>query len=610
MKPKNEKKKPVHSFSDNLRFIMGNMWKWNKRAAVYMFLRPPFTVAASFLLIIMSVQIVGAVTEMRSVNEVLFIIAIISLALIVAQIIDKALERTGFKYSFSQDIRYSAMILNRAFVSDYENMESPSGLMRISKACSHVYNGDRGIVRMLSDTFSGTVTNAIGVIFYGLILFRLNPLILIVTSATSVTLFFIEKMSVNWNYRNKDNWMIHDRKLFYLQSNSGDFSRAKDMRLYNMNGWFRRIFADTVADRMVWYKKREKVHFGCELLVAAFGLLREGFAYGILITLIFARDLSVADFVLYFGVIGGFSAWLLGFVDNLHIINVTHVGFSEVREFLDYPDVSNYGKGEVLPEESFDIEFKDVSFRYEGSDNDTISNLSFKIRKGEKLAIVGLNGAGKTTLVKLMSGLYNPKSGRILVDGRPVNAYNRDKYYTLFSAVFQDITILPMSVAANVSCVSSAETDRAKVQRVLELAGLWDKIKSLPKGIDTMLVKSVYEEAVDFSGGERQKLALARALYKDGKALILDEPTAALDPIAESNIYMEYSRMSQGKTSVFISHRLASTRFCDRIFFLEDGKIAESGSHEELMSQKGKYYEMFEIQSRYYKEGALDNDFA
>lgn len=168
--------------------------------------------------------------------------------------------------------------------------------------------------------------------------------------------------------------------------------------------------------------------------------------------------------------------------------------------------------------------------------------------------------------------------------------------------------MLPVSIARNISSQADERVDETRVIDALKLAGLWDKVSSLPNGIHTKLIKSVYEDAVDFSGGEMQKLALARALYKNGKALILDEPTAALDPIAESRIYEEYNRMAQHHTSVFISHRLASTRFCDRIFFLEHGKIIETGTHDQLLKQGGKYAEMFAMQSHYYREDVSRND--
>ena len=606
---KPEKKKPAYSMWNSIRFIIGRMWKWYKKSVIYMFLRPPFAVAGSFLMIFLSVQVVAAVTEGRGPAEVLQTIGLLTGAMIFAGIMDKALTAASEKYSMLTDTNYQTELFGKCISSDYENMESPAGQTRLSKAMDNT-SGDQTGTRRISDIFSTFVKNAMGVVFYGFILLSLNPWLLLVATVTTVSVFFISKISINWDYRNKDNWMPYARKLGYLQTNSRDFTRAKDMRLYNMTGWFKTVFTDTLAQRQEWRKKEVKVNIKTDALSETMSLLRDGFAYGFLITLIFARGLSAADFVLFFGVVGGFSAWLMGLVRNFGEINWVHVGFSEMREFLDYPDNSNYGPGAPLPEDTFEIQFKNVTFRHPGSDVDVVKNLSFTIGKGEKLAIVGLNGAGKTTLVKLLCGLYNPVQGEILVNGIPINAYNRDEYYTLFSAVFQEITLLATSISRNISCLNSNETDRAQVQKVLDLTGLADKVNSLPQGMETMLVKSVYEDAVDLSGGEQQKLALARALYKldrGGKALVLDEPTAALDPIAENNIYMEYNRMSKGRTSLFISHRLASTRFCDRIFFFEKGEIVETGSHDELMAQKGRYYEMFEIQSHYYKEGSGDD---
>jgi ABC-type multidrug transport system fused ATPase/permease subunit len=356
---------------------------------------------------------------------------------------------------------------------------------------------------------------------------------------------------------------------------------------------------------MGWHKKEQQVGFSMDALQGVLSLIRELVAYSLLTYFIFTRDMAVSEFVLYFGVVGGFSGWLNGIVSNFGDINRIHLGFSEIREFLDYPDVSNKGIGCALPEGTFDIVFDGVHFKYQGSDEYAVKDFNFTIKKGEKLAIVGLNGAGKTTLVKLMCGLYEPTEGVIRINERLLNEYNRNELYSLFSVVFQEIFLMPMSVARNVSAATEQNTDKNRVQEVLELADLMKKTESLSQGMDTRLLKSVFEDGIDLSGGEMQKLALARALYKDGKALILDEPTAALDPIAENHIYQEYSRMTGGRTSVFISHRLASTRFCDRIIFLENGCIAECGSHDALMEQGGKYHEMFEVQSHYYKEEVI-----
>ena len=248
------------------------------------------------------------------------------------------------------------------------------------------------------------------------------------------------------------------------------------------------------------------------------------------------------------------------------------------------------------------ISLKNLRFKYDGNEIETIKGIDLEIASGEKISIVGLNGAGKTTLAKIICGLLNPTEGKVLVSGKNMNDFNRDDYYKLFSVVFQDSTVLPTSIAKAVAQRKDCEIDRDKVIDCLKKADIIEKIKSLPDGIDSKLRKEVYNQAVTLSGGETQRLMIARAIYKDAPIIILDEPTAALDPIAESNIYMHYHKLTEKKTSLFISHRLASTQFCDRIIMLEDGQIIEEGSHSDLMALKGKYFDLFEIQSAYYKE--------
>ncbi|HEX2937746.1 MAG TPA: ABC transporter ATP-binding protein, partial [Ruminiclostridium sp.] len=394
-----------------------------------------------------------------------------------------------------------------------------------------------------------------------------------------------------------------DRKKEYLETSSRDLAPAKDIRLYNMSGWFQMVFADVLHQRMDWQRKEEKYGLGIDILSLFLSLLREGIAFGLLVYLMYQKQMPVADYVLYFGLIGGFSTWFDGIVNNFYWFDRINTGFNEMREFLDHQNKNNTGAGAPVPNNSFSIEFKNVSYIFSGTDKEIISDLSFKIRKGEKLAIVGLNGAGKTTIVKLICGLYRPVKGVILADGKPVDGYNIDEYYSLFSAVFQDISILPMTVGQNIAATPD-DVDGVRLGNALELSGFGEKVKDLPNGKDTYLVRGLYPDAVDLSGGETQRLALARALYKNGRFLILDEPTAALDPIAESCIYQEYNDMAKGKTSVFISHRLASTRFCDRILFIENGRIVEEGTHEQLMKTRGKYFQLYDIQSHYYKEEA------
>jgi len=285
-----------------------------------------------------------------------------------------------------------------------------------------------------------------------------------------------------------------------------------------------------------------------------------------------------------------------------------------MREFFDYPNKTNRGKGIDIPVSldldslgSLSIELKNVTYKYPLTETPAIKNVSLKIAAGEKIALVGLNGAGKTTLVKLICGMYAPTDGEILLGGHHAGEYNIDDYHSLFSAVFQHFRFLPVSIAQNISVVPKEQADMKKLERCIGLAGLSETIDKLENGADTPLIKEINPDGTELSGGEQQKLMLARAIYKDAPVLLLDEPTAALDPIAESELYMKYNEIARDKTSVFISHRLASTRFCDRILLISDGEIAEAGTHDELMRKGGKYAELFEIQSHYYKDTGGNN---
>ena len=281
---------------------------------------------------------------------------------------------------------------------------------------------------------------------------------------------------------------------------------------------------------------------------------------------------------------------------------------SDYREDLEIQDGLNHGEGVPTPKGPFSIEFKDVCYKYPMGEKQILDHVSFKIEAGEKIALVGLNGAGKTTLTMLMCGLLLPDEGEVLIDGHSILEYNRDDLYELFGLVPQNYNLLPMSIGRNIACaMTEEEIDRQKLWACLETAGLADKIRSLPMKENTPLHREIYPEAVDLSGGEKQKLLLARLLYKNPPCIILDEPTAALDPIAENRMYQKYNEITANATSVFISHRLASTRFCDRIFLLDGANFAEEGTHDELMAAGKKYRELFDIQSKYYKEGATND---
>jgi len=332
-------------------------------------------------------------------------------------------------------------------------------------------------------------------------------------------------------------------------------------------------------------------------------LLRDGAAYAFLIHLVLNNRMSLGEFVFVFAAVGALAGWVSGILTSADDLSKACVEMNDIKAMLDYPNRMNTGPGIPLPtanELPPSIELKGVGYTYPKAENAALIDINVSISHGERIAIVGANGAGKTTLVKLLCGLYTPTQGEVLFNGNHVQAYNRDEFYTQFSIVFQDLHLISSTIAENISY--QVNYDREKFAHSIGVTGFDTKIKSLPEKENTLLVRAVHRQATELSGGEKQKLAMARALYKDAPVIILDEPTAALDPLAENEIYQQYAKLTEGKTSVYISHRLASTRFCDRILLIEDNIIAEQGSHDELMALDGTYARMFEVQASYYRE--------
>ncbi len=272
-------------------------------------------------------------------------------------------------------------------------------------------------------------------------------------------------------------------------------------------------------------------------------------------------------------------------------------------EFLDIPNAMYQGSltTEKRADRQYEVEFKDVSFKYPGSDIWALRHVNMKFKVGKRLAIVGENGSGKTTFIKLLCRLYDPQEGQILLNGIDIRKYRYDDYMNIFSVVFQDFQLICQPLGANVA--GSMEYDRDRVKKALINAGFGDRLASMDKGLDTMLYKDLSEDGVDVSGGEAQKIAIARALYKDAPFIILDEPTAALDPIAEAEIYSKFNDIAGDKTAIYISHRLSSCKFCDEIAVFHEGGVIQHGTHAELVADvNGKYHELWNAQAQYYTE--------
>ncbi len=453
-------------------------------------------------------------------------------------------------------------------------------------------------------------TNILGLIIYSIVLANCNPLIVLCLLAISVIQYAFYSVAKNYENKHKDEQATRERHRHYLFSQAYDVKSGKDIRLYQLQDWLTRVYEKYDKEYQKQASKTQSLYYLYDLVGLALQFFRDGICYAYLIYLLL-QGMSVSEFVLYLGVVRGFGSWFSQISEAISNVSRCLMGVERFREYEDLKDIYYHDTGKELSvkeNESFDIVFEDVCFAYPNSDQMILDHISLHIHSKEKIALVGVNGAGKTTLVKMLCGFYRPTSGRILINGIDITELNIEKYFDQVSVLFQDSVLFSISIAENITGQPIDKIDQKRLSQALKLSGLSEKVNSLPKKELTYIGKDIEEDGIQLSGGQIQKLFLARALYKNAPMIILDEPTAALDAIAENEMYQQYAQLVENKTSIFISHRLSSTRFCDRILFLEDGKIKESGTHEELMNLEGSYANMFNIQSQYYAEGDESNE--
>lgn len=594
-----------YSVISNICYALCNIWKWDK--AFYLFFIPsiPLAVLLPLATTYFPKVLIDSVESQQSIQVVITIIGAYFGALLIVKLFNDLCKSKLHMRQYNLSCLYQHAISEKHMRTDYANTDNPEAITKYQHAMSDACSGQCA-PEFIWQSLLGLFISLLGIFTYGFVIAIVSPWILMFLFLSAFITYLVSRWQRNYIEKNKDHWVTVDRKIGYLQSFSERFDHAKDIRIYGMFDWLSDMLTGFQKERFGWTKKVSARTLGGTCINALLMLIQNGVAYAILIVMVFNNEVGAGDFVFYFGAITGFSAWLNGIGNMVNDITHKSIKIGYYRDYFDIEEKYNHGEGCPMPTEQelpVDIELNNVSFKYASADGEiyALKNVNLKIDKGEKLAIVGANGAGKTTLVKLMCGFYYPSEGEIKLNGHAIADYNIEDYYSLFSAVFQDIYLLPVTIAEFVSS-SEKEIDRDRVMDVIRQAGLADKINSLPNGIDSRLMKGVFDDSIEMSGGEKQKLMLARALYKDAPVIVLDEPTAALDPIAENELYLKYNELTANKTSVYISHRLASTRFCDRIVYLENGEIVESGSHDELMKLGGKYAHMFELQSHYYKE--------
>lgn len=582
---------------DNFKYMLSNWLKWDKKSLKFFFLWVPALVLQPLVTAYIPKAMIDAIDNGVTVGDMTVIVALLSLLLTLTIWLDpfmKELVRGGARIV---RMRYAVAAFRKTLTTDYVNIESFEGREK-QKRAEVFYNARFSSGADFVEQCAHFLVCVIGVIASSVLLYKVNYFMILLILLTCVCEFFLLKILKTKQSETTDNYSKLSGKFEYFYKLSKNAEASKDIKLYGFSDYLVKTAADFIYQIEHINAKYTKQSAAISGVRALLNLVRELVAYAYLTYLVLKNRLSVSEFIFCFGIITGFSNWIMNLVFSFMEISRCCTDCALYREFVE--ESVSEGKPEVDFGEVRSIEFSNVFFTYPASDTETIRNMSFKVNKGENIAIVGENGAGKTTAIKLLCGLYYPSEGDILINGRSSREFSSDSYFDLFSAVFQDYCFMPMTIAENITAEQSY--DKERLFAAFDKAGITDKINSLSEKENTLMVKDVYKNAADFSGGEKQKLLLAKAVYKNAPVLILDEPTAALDPISENELYLKYNELTEDKISFFISHRLSSTRFCDRILFIKDGAVAESGTHEELMAKKGAYYRMSQTQSMYYRE--------
>ena len=601
-----KEKEPKISRISCLIWAIKKLWRLDRNFLFFVFAGIPVAVVIPLVNSYFSKELIDRIGAGAAFTELVIVVIVFLGGIHLLQQLGFFMERKCLgRCYYPTEVYQTEMHVLKSYETDYENTERQDYRQIDGYAWGDACQGNCSLEYFWQDMSQGLI-HLTGFITYASLVVLLNPIIFAVVALTSLFTYFSTRWQPSYYEKNKHQWEKEVRKKDYLQGLSEDFSLVKDIKLYGLEGWLERMMQDYQAYIRMWNGRCRLRGLWASVLSGLMSFIQNSVAYVVLIGILLQGGITVGEFVFYFGLVSSIATYLQGLIGDVAQLNTRAEKIAYYREFYDYPNRFNHGSGCALPGSPVTIELKDVWYRYDGAEDYTLKGINLVIKGGENLALVGMNGAGKTTLVKLICGLYTPTKGEILVGGRRIEEYNIEEYYSLISAVFQEIRTVAFTIFEFVASVDPERPGaREAAAAAMTAAGIYDKVTELPNGMDTHLMKGIYDDGVDFSGGELQKLVLARAIYKDGPILMLDEPTAALDPIAENNLYLQYKDLTKGKTSVYISHRFASTRFCDRIILLEEGAVTESGTHEELMAKQGRYAYMFETQSKYYREGEL-----
>lgn len=600
---KNNQNKKDSSFTilkEVYGYFLSSAWKTYKMYFFVRFGKLLVSVFQPFVAIIYIPKIVEELMGSGNAQQLIRYAAAIVIIEFVLAILNGTFVNIVERYAQKFENYYKMVLSRRIVALDFALTEDKKALdqLELAKNGMSWYSG--GLNGLMEELFT-LISSAITLFGVTYIIVTKAPVIIIITAFLFIASFFIQA-KLNMIEQEQYAKLSKVNRIFgYLGWGLVDFRFGKDIRLYQAKDMMIEKWSHFTDEMNEQWEEMANKQLPLQLLNMVVMLFRDFGTYFYIGFLAIMGRITIATTTQMITAAGTFSNTLLGMVSSYQNMVKKANYANEFVKFLDYPMAMQRGKRNVHPGPHV-FEFRDLSFSYPGSDVKVLSHVNLTLQEGEHLSVVGLNGAGKTTMVKLLCRLYDPTDGEILMDGINIKEYDYEQYMSVFAPVFQDFKLFAFRVTENLLRTDDITDEQRKVaEQTLKQVGIYDKLQTFPEGMDTVLFKYFDKGGIEPSGGEQQKLAIARALIKDADVVILDEPTAALDPMAEYEIYRQFEEMVKGKTAIYISHRLSSCQFCDRIAVFSEENVKEYGTHEELVSKEnGIYAEMFAAQAQYY----------
>lgn len=586
----------------NILYLLNSLYVINKQSFVFSFFKNLFNALVSFVNIIGIGIVIDALEKRKSFDYTIIMIIIFVLSNLIIVIIREILQlidnNITRKLSNLMQIDYSTDAVNIDF--HYVQDNTILNLRRKSITGHPLWGLTSEIGSLLYYLFQ-----FIGVIYIFSILSPIFIVIILLTSCLSIFMIFKNKKN-NFEFNNEK--VQEDRKIDHLYTVMTDYKYSKEIRINNAQSFVTNKYTNLFNKQLIKIKKLFKKNLGLLLVSNFITVIQTIVMYFYFSYMVFNKQITIAEYTVLLGATTLLVSLLLGAFENIGQINNISKAvdfYKEYKELVRQNSTINDSKKLQhiqLDYSDYVIKFDNVSFNYPNN-SFSLKNINLEIRKGVSIGVVGLNGSGKTTFVKLLTRLYDPTEGEITLNGINIKQIPYDQYIKKIGIVLQDYSLFAFSLKENI--ILDNGYDETRFNDSIYKSGLSEKVKSLNNGIETSIYKNIDKNGIEFSGGEGQKVALARAIYKESELLVLDEPTSAMDPIAEYQLFSNMAKLAENKATIFISHRLSSTKNCNKIIVFSNGEIVENGTHEELLNKKGLYYELFISQAKYYKNKGI-----